>query len=110
MSDCTCPGHELKLLCTVVGGGFTQWRVNDCTISFRHSQFIEGEEVGHCNGRQIVGRWRERDGQNVTIEVSILTNSTMAGTDVECVYNDLSRDVLIGSHRISFTTGKINIA
>ena len=105
LSDCTCPGHELKLLCTVVGAGFTQWRVNDCSIRFRHSQFIEGGEAGHCNGRQIVGHWRERYGQNVTTELTILASSTLSGTNVECTYDNGLEDVSIGRYTISFRTG-----
>ena len=50
LSDCVCPGHELRLECTVVGGAATNWRGSafDCLevqlteIVLRHSQFESG--------------------------------------------------------------------
>ena len=48
LSDCVCPGHELRLECTVVGVGLTVWRgsaFSDCSGSrlvLRHSQFENG--------------------------------------------------------------------
>ena len=53
LSDCVCPGHELRLECTVVGGGAV-WRGSafDCHVTneiiLLHFRFISGTS-GVCN-------------------------------------------------------------
>lgn len=109
ISDCTCPGYELKLQCMVTGIGFVEWRgtalFDDCTINLGISGFESGKTAGNCNDGSIVGHWIERHGQNYTTQLTILVNSTLAGKTVQCVHNNNSHDVLIGEHVIILTTG-----
>ena len=111
ISDCTCPGYELKLQCTVPGVGFTEWigtaLDDDCTIMFAHSSFEPGKSGGSCNDGGIVGHWIEKyGGQNYTSQLTIqIVNTTLAGKSVVCIYNNGSREVIIGEHVIILTTG-----
>ena len=110
ISDCTCPGYELNLQCTVTGVGFIEWRgtafSDSCTINLHISGFAPGLRVGSCNDGSIVGHWIDRHGENYTTQLTILVNSTMAGKTVQCVHNNLYDDVIIGNHMITLTTGK----
>ena len=109
VSDCTCPGYELKLQCTVPGIGFTEWRgsvfYDNCAIRFRHSSFELGKKGGSCNDGEIVGHWIERHGQNYTSQLTILVNTTLAGKNVECVHNNGVQDIVIGGHVVTLTAG-----
>ena len=95
----------------MVGRGFTVWEVNECTIRFRHSNFEVGENAGHCNlynnDRGIVGHWREKYNLNITTELTIPANLTLAGMDVNCTYDDGLNQMLIGTYTISFTSGNV---
>ena len=109
ISDCTCPGYELRLQCTVTGIGFIEWRgaafSDDCTINLGISGFAPGKMAGSCNDGSIVGYWIERHGQNYTSQLTILVNSTLAGKTVECLHNNLYEDIIIGEYVITLTTG-----
>ena len=119
LSECTCPGRELRLGCTVVGGVTTNWRGTafDCpgrgnAILLRHIQFSEsGLAMEVCNGGNIIGNGRNRtfDGptdskftSELTIHLPLLntTSNTLEGETVEC-----TRDVVdvIGTHTIAYT-------
>ena len=118
LSECTCPGRELRLQCTVVGGFSTIWRGTafDCLgrgneILLRHSQFSEsGLEMGECNGGIIIGRGRNRtfDGladskftSQLTIHLPLLNaTNTLEGETVRCTRD--GGDV-IGNHTIAYT-------
>jgi hypothetical protein len=112
ISDCTCPGYELKLQCTITGIGFIEWRgsafSDNCTIRFQISKFKPGTRVESCNGGSIVGHWIERHGHSFITQLTILINSTMAGETVQCVHNNLYDDTIIGDHMITLTTGAIS--
>ena len=81
------PGHELRLECTVVGGGFTVWRgsaFNGCSnnhIQLRHTQFERGTAVGECNDGVIVGHGVKRVNHNFPPQLIIHldVNSTLEG-------------------------------
>ena len=56
VSECTCPGRELRLQCTVVGGFSTIWTGTafDCTghanqIQLSHARFESGTKTGTCS-------------------------------------------------------------
>ena len=112
LSDCVCPGHELRLECTVVGGASTVWRGSafNCIgdrIFLRHSQF----EIGiseMCNNGRIIGRsintTSDSDGIKYISQLIIQldVNDTLEGRTVECVHNDV---VVIGTHTIVYTRG-----
>ena len=119
LSECTCPGRELRLGCTVVGGFSTNWRGTafDCPgrgneILLRHSQFSEsGLAMGECNHGNIIGHGRNRtfDGFDVskftsqlTIHLPLLntTSNTLEGETVECTRDAVD---VIGNHTIAYT-------
>ena len=119
LSECTCPGRELRLECTVVGGFSTTWKGTafDCPgrgneILLRHSQFSEsGLAMGECNGGIIIGRGHNRtfDGltdskftSQLTIHLPLLnaTSNTLEGETVECTRDDVD---VIGTHTIAYT-------
>ena len=120
LSECVCPGKELRLQCTAVGGGTTVWRGTafDCleqsnVIVLRHIQFESGEATGVCNNGMIIGRNLNRtsDGLNstftsqLTIHLPLLnaTNNTLEGKTVECIFDDGLHEMSIGTHTIAYT-------
>ena len=97
LSECICPGRELRLECTVVGGFATTWRGTaiDCPnlgneIALPHARYESGE-VTMCNNGMITGYSLNRtfDGSNfkftsqLTIHLPLL-NYTLDGRTVEC--------------------------
>ena len=116
LSDCVCPGHELKLECTVVGAGFTTWNGSafDCTTSgnvilLHHSRFASGTDYGRCNNGRIIGRsintTSDSDGIKYISQLIIQLDGTLEGSTVECVYDDGLHTIVIGTHVISYTNG-----
>ena len=112
LSDCVCPGHELRLECTVVGAGSTVWRGSafDCLgnrILLRHSQFERGTSIS-CNGDRIIARsinkTSDSDGIKYTSQLIIQldVNDTLEGRTVECGYDN---GTAIGTHTIIYTRG-----
>ena len=117
LSDCVCPGHELRLECTVVGAGTTIWRGSafDCTanrIVFRHSRFGSGITSG-CNNGRIIGRsintTYDSDGNKYTSQliIQLAENDTLEGRTVECVHSFHTQTNVIGTYTISYTRGKM---
>ena len=118
LSDCVCPGGELRLECTDVAGFGTVWKGTafDCPgqgneILLRHSQFDQsGGAVGECNNGMIIGRSRNKtfDGLNstftsqLTIHLPSLnaTSNTLEGRTVQCVHDSVA---VIGNHTIAYT-------
>ena len=100
LSECVCPGRELRLECTVVGGFATVWSGTafDCEgqgneIVLRHSQFFESGIVFECTSGMIIARSHNRTfgGPNsaftsqLIIHLPLLntTNNTWEGKIVE---------------------------
>ena len=116
LNECTCPGPELRLQCTVVGGGFTVWRgsaFSGCSnnvnhIQLRHTQFERGTAVGECNDGMVVGHGVKRVGLNYTSQLVIHldVNSTLEGRTVECVYNDGTYEMVIDTYSVISTRGE----
>ena len=119
LSDCVCPGHELRLECTVVGGGVTVWTGSDfdCPrsghdheIVLGHSQFASGTSGG-CNNGRIIGRsintTPDSDGSKYISQLIIRLdeNGTLEGKTVECAYDDGFVTKVIGMHTINYTRG-----
>ena len=117
LSECVCPGHELRLECTVVGGVTTVWRGTafDCKgqgdeIALRHTLFDNGRAIGKCSNGIIVGRNQNKtsDGRFISqliIHLPLLNatyNNTLDGKTVQCVHDADSRTV-IGNHTIAYT-------
>ena len=92
LSDCVCPGHELRLQCTVVGGVVAVWRASaltDCghnEILLQHHRFRDGTPVGECNNGRIVAHGVRRVGNNFTSEliINLDANATLNGNIIEC--------------------------
>ena len=112
LSDCVCPGHELRFQCTVMGGAATIWRgsaIKDCEFSrivLRHSQFGSGISGG-CNDRIIarsINTTSDSDGIKFTSQLIIQpdVNDTLEGRTVECVYSSGAQSITIGNHTIIF--------
>ena len=119
LSECVCPGRELRLECTVVEGFSTVWRGTDfdCSghgneILLRHSLFDRsGGAVGVCNNGMIIGRSHNRtfDGLNSTYTSQLIiilpslnatSNRTLEGRTVQCVHDGVT---VIGNHTIAYT-------
>ena len=118
LSDCVCPGHELRLECTVVGYGGTVWSGSafDCPpsnnrIVLLHSQFESGTSGG-CNNGGIIGRsintTSDSDGIKFISQLIIQLDEsgTLEGRTVECRCDHGLHDILIGTHVISYTRGE----
>ena len=112
LNGCVCPGHELRLECTVVGGAATNWRGSafDCPSStnrivLRHSQFESGTS-GECNNGRIIGRSINKtsgsDGIKYIsqLDIQLDVNDTLEGRTVECVRHSDTRRAIIGTHTI----------
>ena len=110
LSDCVCPGHELRLECTVVGAGSTVWRgsafirCSNNEIVLRHSRFKHGPAVGECNSGLIVGRSIRQVGDNFTsqLTVHLNVNSTLRGKTVECFHDNGLQATSVGNHTITY--------
>ena len=119
LSECVCPGSELRLECTVVGGVTTVWRGTafDCEgdgdrITLRHSQFDEGRATGVCNNGIIIGHNHNKtsDGRFISqliIHLPLLNTTndyTLDDRTVQCVHVSLtSTFTVIGTHTIAYT-------
>ena len=109
LSDCVCPGHELRLECTVVGAGTTVWggsAFSGCSnneIVLLHSHFEHGLTMG-CNNGEIVGRSIRKVGDNYTsqLTVHLNVNFTLRGKTVECFYDDGLHEVTVGNYAIIY--------
>ena len=118
VSECVCPGRELRLQCTVVGIGSTVWKGTafDCgrhirEIILRHTQFETA--TGVCNRGMVIGRSVDRtfDGSNstftsqLTINLPLLndTNNTLDGRTIECIYDNGVNVTNVGTHTIAYT-------
>ena len=119
LSDCVCPGHELRLECTVVGAGFTIWRGSafDCPASANeillfHSEF-ESQRLFGCNNGRIIGHsintTSDSDGIKYISQLIIQldVNGTLEGRTVECVHDNLTHEIVIGIRTIDYTRGII---
>ena len=112
LSNCVCPGHELRLECTVVGNGSTDWRGSsfDCPTSgnviiLLHSRFQSGHgSSGSCNNGRIIGRIinTTSDGDGIKyisqLIIQLDENSTLDGRTVECVHDNGLYLKVIGMH------------
>ena len=118
LSDCVCPGHELKLECTVVGGQITIWRGSalDCPASanrivLRHSQFEIGTSGVPCG--RIIGRsintTSDSDGIKYISQLIIQldVNGNLEGRTVECAHIYGTQRNVIDTYTISYTRGKM---
>ena len=113
LSDCVCPGHELRLECTVVGGANTVWggsAFSGCSsannkIVLLHSRFEHGLAVGKCNNGEIIGRGIRQVGLNYTSQLIVYlnVNSTLRGKTVECFHDDgLYNEVTVDNYTIIY--------
>ena len=111
LSECICPGRELRLECTVVGGFTTIWRGTaiDCPsrgneIVLPHARFESGEVTMCSNGNFGHSLNRTFDGSNskftsqLTIHLPLL-NDTLDGRTVECTRDGVD---VIGNHTIAY--------
>ena len=112
LRDCVCPGHELRLECTVVGEGFTIWwgsAFNNCTqkrIILRHSQFGSGTS-SVCNNGRIIGRSINTTSDSYGIKytsqliIQLDENGNLDGTTVECNRTFSQQSIIKGTHTIT---------
>ena len=117
LSECACPGGELRLEYTVVGLGSTVWSGTafDCPgqgdeILLRHTQFESGVE-GQCTNGMIIGHSHNRtfDGPNskftsqLIIHLPLLNaTNTLEGKTVECIYDDGTTTTVTGTYTIAY--------
>ena len=109
LSDCVCPGCELRLECTVIGQGLTVWTGTafDCEsagneIALFHR--ILSERVCNDGTTIIVGRGIRQEGLNFTSQLIIEeVNSTLERRTVKCLHDDFNEETIVGSYTIQFT-------
>ena len=117
LSDCVCPGHELRLQCTVVGPGFTLWKGSafNCSsnqIILSHTQFENGDPTRGCNNGRIIARGinktSDSDGDKFISQLTIQlgVNDNLDGRTVECVHDNLTHSTTINTYTIHYTRGK----
>ena len=121
LSDCVCPGHELRLQCTVVGPGFTVWKgsaftEHNCSsdkVQLRHSQFKSGTTTNDCNNGTIIARGINKtsgsDGDIIFISqltIQLGVNDSLDGRTVECAHDNLAQRRTINTYTIHYTKGK----
>ena len=120
LSDCVCPGYELRLECTVVGGITTFWMGSafDCRssangigyIALRHSRFESGT-YGSCNNGRIIARSINTTSDSNGIKyisqliIQLDEKGFLDSKTVECIYTDGLNEMVIGMHNY---TGGIN--
>ena len=122
LNECTCPGQELRLECTVTAvsgnGGATVWigSAFDCThtnneIVLFHYLFEDGRAVGECNDGAIVGRNIKRLGLNFTSQlvVQLDINSMLEGRTVACVHDNGSHETVVDTYTIVYTRGNLKL-
>ena len=110
LSDCVCPGHELRLECTVVGGAYTIWRGSaiDCAgfgdeIILPHSRFESGT-YGTCNRIIVrsINTTSDSDGikyiSQLIIQLDENNTLDLEGRTVECIYDNGLYSKVIGIH------------
>ena len=110
LSDCVCPGHELRLQCTVVGGVSTVWKgsaSSDCQnneIVLQHTRFRDDTPVGECNNGRIVAHGIRRVDNNFTSEININldVNSALSGNTITCFRDDGTMLMSIGNYTITY--------
>ena len=106
LSDCVCPGHELRLECTVVGAGTTVWRgsafsgCNNNEIVLLHSRLETTS--GECNNGAIVGHGIRQVGLNYTSQLIVHLNATLRGKSLECFHDDGTKLRSIGNYTITY--------
>ena len=111
LSQCICPGLELRLQCTVVGGTNTIWTgsaLNDCggggEILLRHSQFEHGAVVGTCNDDEsVIAQWISKDDQNFTSQLIVYLDAALNGATVECIFDDGWNEMVTGTYTITYS-------
>ena len=111
LSDCVCPGHELRLECTVVGDGSTIWwgSAFDCQIFLLHSRFQHDRLSVECNNGRIIGRsintTSDSDGIKYISQLIIQLdeNDTLDGRTYACAYDNGLNVTVIGMH--NYTRG-----
>ena len=112
LSDCVCPGRELRLQCTVVGGVNTLWRgsaLRDCQyneIQLQHSRFGDRSPVGECDNGGIVAHGVRRVDNNFTselvININLDKNSTLSGNTITCFRDGGKTLMSIGNYTITY--------
>ena len=124
LSDCVCPGHELRLQCTVVGPGFTVWKgsaftEHNCSsdqVQLRHSQFKSGTATNDCNNGTIIARGINKtshsDGDKFISQLTIQlgVNDSLDGRTVECVHDHQAQRITKYTYTIHYTRGKYELS
>ena len=112
LNDCTCLGYTQTFECNVFGAGITIWQGTafDCQrneIRLRHSQYINSQATGECNGGTVVARSVGFTENCYTSQLSVAIGQEIVNDTIECIYID-TQDVstIVGQKKISITQGK----
>ena len=116
-SGCTCPGYSVTFTCSILGGGNTIWKGSafDCPstsdsnnnqILLLHSRFgTDQNPSGSCNNGDIQGGGVSRVGGCFISELNVTITPGVVGKEIQCVHDNTSAEILIGSDNITVTTG-----
>ena len=112
-SECTCPGHILRIICSIVGGGSTVWQGSafECPpsdeIFLLHSDFANNGAEGECNNGAIVARAQSVIGDCFNSQLTVLISASMQGQTLQCRRDTGLVITLIGNTTINITRGKL---
>ena len=115
--NCACPGEEVILTCTVVGGGITVWSgtafscssgTND--ISLSHSRFMEGISKS-CNGGAIVARSVGVTDDCYTSQLSVQVSSSLNSRTIQCAHDsNAGPTITVGTSTLLVVSSKLKLS
>ena len=118
-NDCPCPGHHLSFECVINGitEGTTVWKgsalqdacMSLLEISLLHGDFVSGiGEVSECGGGSVAWRTLGVENSSYVSQLNITYNPGLSGREIVCAYDNLEREVIIGTRIITSHTMSCN--
>lgn len=95
-SGCLCPGNNVIYECRVASGGAaTVWKIDDCEIRLRHSEYRSGgQNINRCKSKARSLRIAE-DGSYIS-QLNITVTDEIVGKRITCFnYVDSDTDLVI---------------
>ena len=112
LNDCTCLEYNQTFECTILGGGLTIWQgtaLSGCQsseneIRLRHSQYMNSQATGVCNGGEIVAKSVGVSDNCYTSQLSLAVEEEMVNETIECIHVDLQGiRMTIGQQMLNLT-------
>ena len=93
----------LTYQCIARNGTATEWRGSalNCNIVLHHELFLYGNATGGCQNNTILAQGLRHNSTHYVSILNITLTSALNEKTIECVYQDESREVVIGRERIN---------